>query len=167
MRQFKARLLACAAILLASTSGAADLPRPGPARPCMRVSPFPDPLIDPQSPLAQYRSFYFAPNSVTVKEESQSLIEAHGALLRGDPTRNVPSRHILIIGHADERGGREYNLALGAARAEAVRRALAACGVPEERMSVQSLGKERPKSPGRDEAARAENRRVDIEYFAD
>ena len=167
MRQFKGMFLACAAILFTGTVGAADLPSPAPVRPCMRVPPFPDPLIDPQSPLAQNRSFYFDANSVTLKDDSQSLIEAHGALLRGDPTRNVPSRHLLIIGHADERGSHEYNLALGAARAEAVRRALIACGVPDARMSVQSVGKERPKSSGHDAAAQAENRRVDIEYFAD
>ena len=167
MRRYQELFPVCAIALLVSTAGAADLSSRAPVSPCFDAPRLPDPLIDPQSPLAQHRSLYFDRNSTMIKDEFTTLIATHAKLLRGDPTRNVPSRHILIIGYADERGSHEYNLALGAARADAVYRALAACGVPEARMTVQSAGKERPKVVGRDEAARGENRRVDIEYFAD
>ncbi|WP_343582814.1 OmpA family protein [Herbaspirillum sp.] len=167
MHQFKKLFLVCAIAMFTGAANAENTPPQPPVRPCASAPMLPDPLIDPQSPLAQYRTIYFDVNSVAIKDEFQSLIEAHGALLRGDPTRNVPSRRIRIMGNADDRGSYEYNQALGAARAEAVYRALVACGVQKERMSVWSIGRERIKAKGRDEASRAENRRVDIEYVAD
>jgi peptidoglycan-associated lipoprotein len=73
-------------------------------------------------------------------------------------------RKILIQGNTDERGTSEYNLALGQKRAEAVRRSLASMGVPDTQMEAVSLGKEKPKAAGHDEASWAENRRADINY---
>ena len=74
------------------------------------------------------------------------------------------ARQIVIQGNTDERGGREYNLALGQKRAEAVRSAMSLLGVPESQMEAVSFGKEKPKALGSDEAAWAENRRADIAY---
>jgi peptidoglycan-associated lipoprotein len=71
---------------------------------------------------------------------------------------------IRVEGNADERGGREYNLALGQKRAEAVVRALKVYGVTDKQAEPVSFGKEKPKAQGHDEAAWAENRRVDLVY---
>ena len=73
-------------------------------------------------------------------------------------------RRVALEGHTDERGGREYNLALGQRRAEAVRRALALLGVGDNQMEAVSFGKEKPAMPGSDEQAWAQNRRVEIVY---
>lgn len=117
-----------------------------------------DPLNDPQGVLAK-RSVYFDYDSYVVKDEFKSLIEAHAKYLVGKKDRKI-----LIQGNTDERGGREYNLALGQKRAEAVRKALSLLGVPEAQMEAVSLGKEKPKATGSDEASWAENRRSDIVY---
>ncbi len=75
-----------------------------------------------------------------------------------------PERKIIIQGNTDERGGSEYNLALGQKRADAVRRALSALGVPDAQMEAVSFGKEKPKATGSNEEAWRENRRADIAY---
>jgi len=117
-----------------------------------------DPLNDPASPLAK-RSIYFDFDSFVVKPEFQGLVEAHGKFLVGNP-----SRRVTIEGNADERGSREYNLALGQKRAEAVKSRLRLLGVAESQMETVSLGEEKPRSTGHDEAAWAENRRADLNY---
>jgi peptidoglycan-associated lipoprotein len=117
-----------------------------------------DPLNDTGSILAK-RSVYFDLDSYTVKDEYKAVVEAHGQYLS-----QHRDRKIIIQGNTDERGGSEYNLALGQKRAEAVRRALSLLGVPESQMEAISLGKEKPKATGNDEAAWAENRRSDIVY---
>jgi peptidoglycan-associated lipoprotein len=117
-----------------------------------------DPLNDPQGVLAK-RSIYFDLDSYTVKDEFKPVLEAHARYLNANK-----SRQIVIQGNTDERGGREYNLALGQKRAEAVRRAMALLGVQESQMEAVSFGKEKPKALGNDEAAWAENRRADIAY---
>ena len=117
-----------------------------------------DPLNDPSSILAK-RSIYFDLDSYVVKDEYKSVIDAHGKYLASRPDRKV-----LIQGNTDERGGSEYNLALGQKRADAVRRALALQGVPESQMEAVSFGKEKPKAMGSNEEAWKENRRADIAY---
>jgi len=117
-----------------------------------------DPLNDPQGVLAK-RSVYFDLDSYTVKAEYQQVVENHAKYLKSNT-----GRKIIIQGNTDERGGAEYNLALGQKRAEAVRRSLSLLGVPESQMEAVSLGKEKPKATGSDEAAWAENRRADIVY---
>lgn len=117
-----------------------------------------DPLNDPNSPLAR-RSVYFDFDSYSVKPEYQGMLGEHAKYLQANR-----SRRILIQGNTDERGTSEYNLALGQKRAEAVRRSLTTMGVPENQMEAVSLGKEKPKAQGHDEAAWAENRRADIVY---
>ena len=117
-----------------------------------------DPLNDPKGILAK-RSVYFDYDSYTVKDEFKSLVEAHAKYLNSNK-----SRKIIIQGNTDDRGGREYNLALGQKRAEAVRKSLSLLGVLENQIEAVSLGKEKPKALGTDEAAFAENRRADIVY---
>ncbi|OGB26468.1 MAG: peptidoglycan-associated lipoprotein [Burkholderiales bacterium RIFCSPLOWO2_02_FULL_57_36] len=117
-----------------------------------------DPLNDPQGVLAK-RSIYFDLDSYIVKDDFRPLIEAHARYL----TTNK-ARKIVIQGNTDERGGSEYNLALGQKRAEAVRKSLSLLGVAEVQMEAVSFGKEKPKALGSDEPAWAENRRADIIY---
>lgn len=117
-----------------------------------------DPLNDPQGLLAK-RSIYFDLDSYTVREEFQPVLAAHARYLNANKARKI-----VIQGNTDERGGSEYNLALGQKRAEAVRRALSLLGVSENQMEAVSFGKEKPKAMGSDESAWAENRRADIVY---
>jgi len=117
-----------------------------------------DPVNDPSNILSK-RSIYFDYDQYTVKEEYRSLVEAHGKFLASNPDRKV-----IIQGNTDERGGSEYNLALGQKRAEAVRRAMALAGARDSQMEAISFGKEKPKASGSDEAAWMENRRADIVY---
>jgi len=117
-----------------------------------------DPLNDPQSILAK-RSIYFDFDSYSIKEEFRAVVEAHAKYL------NAHKDHKIIIqGNTDDRGGTEYNLALGQKRAEAVRKALVLLGVSDEQIEAVSFGKEKPRALGSDEAAWAENRRADIVY---
>ena len=71
---------------------------------------------------------------------------------------------MTIQGNSDERGSREYNIALGQKRADAVKRMMMLMGAQESQIETVSFGKEKPRNPGHDEAAWAENRRVDIVY---
>ena len=117
-----------------------------------------DPLNDPKGVLAK-RSVYFDYDSYVVKDEFKSLVEAHAKYLVSNKNRKI-----VIQGNTDERGGREYNLALGQKRAEAVRKSLSLLGVQDSQMEAISFGKEKPKATGSDEASWAENRRGDLAY---
>ena len=117
-----------------------------------------DPLDDPKGVLAN-RSIYFDFDKYVVREADTPVVQNHAAYLV-----KTPSRKILIQGNTDERGGAEYNLALGQKRAEAVRKSMAALGVSDSQMEAVSFGKEKPKAQGNNEAAWAENRRADIVY---
>ena len=105
------------------------------------------------------RLVYFDYDSYVIKPEFQALIDAHARHIRADRSRKV-----VIEGHTDERGGREYNLALGQRRAEAVRRALGLLGVADSQVEAVSFGKEKPAVPGSDESAWSKNRRAEISY---
>jgi len=102
---------------------------------------------------------YFDYDSFVIKPEFQSIIETHARFIKAGKTRKV-----VIEGHTDERGGREYNLALGQKRAEAVRNALGLLGVADGQVEAVSFGKEKPAVTGSDEAAMAKNRRAEISY---
>jgi peptidoglycan-associated lipoprotein len=117
-----------------------------------------DPLNDPKGVLAN-RSVYFDFDSYSVRDDAKPVVSNHSGYL----TKHT-DRKVLIQGNTDERGGTEYNLALGQKRAEAVRKSMAALGVSDNQMEAVSLGKEKPKATGHDEAAWAENRRADIVY---
>lgn len=105
------------------------------------------------------RVVYFDYDSFVIRPEFQSVIEAHAKYIRADKTRKV-----AIEGHTDERGGREYNLALGQKRAEAVKKAMALLGVAEAQLEAVSFGKEKPADTGSSEAAMQKNRRAEISY---
>jgi len=105
------------------------------------------------------RLVFFDYDSYTIKPEAQPIIEAHARFLRANAQRKV-----ALEGHTDERGGREYNLALGQRRAEAVRRALGLLGVGDSQLEAVSFGKEKPAANGSGESAWAQNRRVEISY---
>ena len=106
------------------------------------------------------RLVYFDYDSFVIKSEFQAVIAAHAKFLRAQPTRKV-----AIEGHTDERGGREYNLALGQKRADSVRNALSILGVSPNQMEAVSFGKEKPVVTGLEETALAKNRRVEIRYL--
>jgi peptidoglycan-associated lipoprotein len=116
------------------------------------------PLDDAKSPLAK-RSVYFDFDSFVLHETDRPLIDAHARYLSTARTAKV-----RVEGNADERGGREYNLALGQKRAEAVLRSLTLLGAPATALEATSFGKEKPVDPGHDETAWAKNRRADLNY---
>ncbi len=109
----------------------------------------------PNSP----KTVFFDYDSFVIKPEFQSVIEAHARFINTDK-----SRRVVIEGHTDMSGGREYNLALGQKRAEAVRRALSLLGVSENQIEAVSFGKEKPSALGADEKSMALNRRAEISY---
>jgi peptidoglycan-associated lipoprotein len=110
-------------------------------------------------PVGVEHIIYFDLDSFAVKGEYQSVLDAHARFLRADRNRRVN-----LEGHTDERGGSEYNLALGQKRSDAVRRALSALGVPEAQMEAVSFGKEKPAAQGSDESAYTKNRRAALNY---
>jgi peptidoglycan-associated lipoprotein len=108
---------------------------------------------------AETKVIYFDYDSYVIRPEFQSVIAAHARFVKVQQNRKV-----AIEGHTDETGGREYNLALGQKRAEAVRGALAILGVSQTQMEAVSFGKEKPAVAGNDESAFSKNRRVEIRY---
>ena len=105
------------------------------------------------------RLVYFDYDSYVIKPEFQALIDAHARHIKADKSRKV-----VIEGHTDERGGREYNLALGQRRAEAVRRAMGLLGVADSQMEAVSFGKEKLAAQGNSEDVHAQNRRAELSY---
>jgi peptidoglycan-associated lipoprotein len=103
------------------------------------------------------RVVYFDFDSYVVKDEFRGVVEGNARRLSADRKRRV-----LIEGHTDERGGREYNLALGQRRAEAVLKSLTLLGVQDGQTEAVSFGKEKPAVAGSNEAAWAKNRRAEL-----
>ena len=117
-----------------------------------------DPLKDPANILSK-RSVYFDFDSNLVKAEFKPLVTAHARYLTQHQTAQM-----RIEGNADERGSREYNLALGQRRADAVKQMMELLGAKAAQIESTSFGEEKPKAAGHDEAAWSENRRADIKY---
>jgi peptidoglycan-associated lipoprotein len=115
-------------------------------------------LKDPNSPLSK-RSIYYDFDAYNIKEEFQQVVEAHAKFLLEHKNMKV-----RVEGNCDERGSREYNLALGQRRADSVKRALTLLGVPNKQIETVSFGSEKPKANGHDDDAWAENRRSDLAY---
>ena len=115
-------------------------------------------LTDPSSILSK-RSIYFDFDRYDVRDEFKPLVEAHARYLRDNKQAKM-----LVQGNTDERGSREYNLALGQKRSEAVKRMLLLLGAREDQVEAVSLGEEKPKAEGHTEEAWAQNRRGDILY---
>ncbi len=105
------------------------------------------------------RAIFYDFDKFAIKDEYRPIIDAHGNFLVGHSAAKV-----TLQGNCDERGSREYNLALGQRRADSVRKVLAARGVKESQIETISFGKEKPRNPGHNEAAWADNRRTDIVY---
>jgi peptidoglycan-associated lipoprotein len=117
-----------------------------------------NPLVDPSNILSK-RSVFFDYDSNSVKDEYRGLVQAHSRYL-GDKRDSK----IRIEGNCDERGSREYNLALGQRRAEAVKKVMTVLGVSDGRIETTSYGEEKPMAQGHDEQAWSQNRRADIKY---
>lgn len=117
------------------------------------------PYLDPASLLNQKRSIYFDFDQYTLKPEFTPILELHGKYLAANP-----QIMIKVQGNTDEKGGTEYNLALGQKRAEAVLKVLKIYGAKDSQLEAVSFGKEKPKAIGHDEAAHAQNRRADLAY---
>lgn len=115
-------------------------------------------LNDPSSPLAQ-RTIYFEYDNRDIQPRFIAVLRAHASYLAADSAASV-----TLEGHADERGTREYNLALGDQRAGSVLGFLLAEGVPNSRIRTMSYGEERPLDPNHGESAWALNRRVELLY---
>ena len=107
--------------------------------------------------LLSQRVVFFEFDSFVVKDEYRPMLEAHAKALSANR-----SKRMMLEGHTDERGGREYNLALGQKRSEAVLRTLVLLGVQDGQLEAVSFGEERLAQPGNDEAAHAKNRRVEL-----
>ena len=110
-------------------------------------------------PAGVAKVIYFDYDSFTIKPEFKGAVDAHAKYMGANK-----SRKLAIEGHTDERGGREYNLALGQKRAEAVRQALGLLGVTDAQVEAVSFGKEKPADTGTDETALAKNRRAEMNY---
>ena len=148
---------ACGLLLLVSCGGDTPKPKATGSRTGTSARGV-DPFNDPNSPLYK-KSVFFDFDSFNVKPEFQPVVEAHGKYLAS--TKN---RRIVVEGHTDERGGREYNLALGQKRAEAVKQRLMLLGAADSQIETVSFGKEKPRALGSNEEAWAQNRRADIVY---
>ena len=115
-------------------------------------------LKDPANILSK-RTVYFEYDRFEVKEEFRPLIEAHAKYLRENPNAKM-----LIQGNADERGSREYNVALGQRRSDAVKRMLVLLGARDAQLESVSLGEEKPACPEHNEGCWAKNRRGEMLY---
>ena len=161
--------LAVAALLAACASEKPkeQTPQPSPA-PAPRTAPQPRPVVQPAVPenplhdpanILAKRSVYYALDKYDVTAEYRPLVEAHAKYLR-----EHPGATIAVEGNTDERGSREYNLALGQRRAEGVMKMMTLLGASERQIEAVSFGEEKPQAAGHDEAAWARNRRCDIVY---
>ncbi len=123
-----------------------------------------DPLnpLDPRSMLNKQRSVFFDYDSAVIKDEYKPLVTAHSRFLTANRAQKI-----TIEGNTDERGSREYNIALGQRRADSVKQMMMLLGVQEGQIETVSFGEEKPRNPGHDEAAFSENRRSDIRYAGD
>ncbi len=118
----------------------------------------PPEFSDPNNPLSK-RTIYFMLDSSQVQQEFIPVISAHARYLLANP-----SQHVVLEGNGDERGSREYNIALGEQRAKTVAGMLKAQGVSESQLGIVSYGEEKPVAMGHDESAWELNRRVEIAY---
>jgi peptidoglycan-associated lipoprotein len=145
----------------AAGAGAAGAASSGatPGRAVAPVDLTPRPAATAAVPTNLPRVIYFDFDSFAIRPEGEAVIEGHAKFLSANRGRSI-----AVEGHTDERGGREYNLALGQKRAEAVRRRLVLLGVADNQVEAVSFGKEKPAVSGADETAFEKNRRAEISY---
>ncbi|MSQ04749.1 MAG: peptidoglycan-associated lipoprotein Pal [Nitrosomonadaceae bacterium] len=151
-------LSACASKTIQPTSGTGTEGSSVATAPAAPKTAAINPLNDPNNILSK-RSVYFNLDSFVVKDEYKSLVSSHANYLRENATAKV-----LLQGSADERGSREYNLALGQRRADSVKKAMTLSGTKEAQIEAVSLGEEKPRGTDHNETSWAENRRTDIRY---
>ncbi|MEY4419514.1 MAG: hypothetical protein RLZZ498_110 [Pseudomonadota bacterium] len=157
-------LVSIASVALLSACSSTKLDNVSDAKPTSAASAVASVVADhlnPNSLISRERSVYFDFDQFSIKASETAVVERQGKYLAANAGLNIRAE-----GNADERGGREYNLALGQKRAEAVARALKAYGVKDGQVEPVSFGSEKPKAAGHDEAAWAQNRRVDLAYPA-
>ncbi len=139
----------------ATTTGTANTGVSGTATGAARGT---NPLTDPASPLSK-RSVYFDYDQFVIKDQFRTVAESHARYLQAN--RNA---RVTIQGNTDERGTREYNIALGQKRSDALKKLLLLLGATDAQIETVSFGKEKPRREGHDETSWAENRRADIVY---
>jgi len=148
---------------IVETAKPAPPPKPEvivPTTPVVRGDPL-DPL-NPASMLNKQRSVYYDYDSVIIKDEYKPMVTAHARYLSANRAQKI-----TVEGNTDERGSREYNIALGQRRADGVKQMMLLLGVQEAQIESVSFGEEKPRASGHDEAAFSENRRSDIRYSGD
>lgn len=117
------------------------------------------PHLDPNSDISKNRSVFFEFDQFVIREQDKSVITLQGKYLA-----SAPDLKAVVEGNADERGSKEYNLALGDKRAQAVVKALKTQGARDNQLEAVSFGEDKPAATGHDEASWAKNRRADIRY---
>ena len=162
-----ALLAACSSTPVAPPAPApAPAPAPVAAAPAPAPAPVAAPVDDSQALAARLRqqmadldakSVYFDFDAFVVKSQYDADLQAEAAFMKANPASKLN-----LQGNSDERGGAEYNLALGQKRADAVRKSLGVLGVSTDRIETTSFGKEKPRATGHDESSWAKNRRVDF-----
>lgn len=115
--------------------------------------------LDPNSAVSRQRSIYFDFDEFVIRSQDRATAELHGKYLA-----SAADLKVVVEGNADERGSREYNLALGQKRAQAVVQALKVSGARDSQLEAISYGEEKPVATGKDESAYSQNRRADIRY---
>lgn len=143
---------------LAKVDGSPSIAVTPPSSVTPAVAPAATNIGDPKNLLAK-RDIYFGFDSFAIDDDYRSLIEAHGHFLQGKP-----NARLTVEGNTDERGSREYNIALGQERAVAAKRILVLMGATDGQIETVSFGKEKPRNGGHDESAWAENRRDSLQY---
>jgi len=142
---------------------AAEQATPAEATPAAAPETTAQPMEEKKSPLEEgllaTRVIYFEFDSSAIADSYVPLLKAHGEYLSANSGTSI-----TVEGHADERGTREYNIALGERRADAVRRVLLANGASPNQIKVVSYGEERPAVLGHDESAWSKNRRAELMY---
>jgi len=151
-------LSACASETTKPTGGTGAEPYDASNENAATSSPTLNPLTDPNNILSK-RSVYFDFDKYQVKDKYKSMVLSHARYLRENSNASV-----RLEGSADERGSREYNLALGQRRADSVKRVMTLSGTKESQIESISYGEEKPRAIGHNEGAWAENRRADIRY---
>ena len=161
-------LAACSSVPLSDTGAPVESRTPGAGTPQAGTGGTPESRVTPvdlakgandEAIALSLRTVYFDFDSFVVKDEYRPIIERFAKALVADR-----KKHVQVEGHTDERGGSEYNLALGQKRAEAVAKSLALLGATSSQVEAVSFGKERPAAQGSDETAWAKNRRAELKY---
>jgi peptidoglycan-associated lipoprotein len=148
-----------APVVTATQTPVGNAGQPAPTAPSIATPLSAAAYLDPNSPIFQQRSVWFAYDNDALRPQDKAVVELQGRYLAQHPDVRV-----TVAGNTDERGGSEYNLALGQRRAQSVKSALAVLGVKDAHVEATSYGKEKPKATGHDEAAWQQNRRADFLY---